>query len=64
MARRRCRQNAIEYVLTTGGNWALGNIGEFNLTIDKGDPKNLVSFCGEGVDQDRPDPVRGPCEGF
>ncbi len=47
-------QNAIEYVLTTGGNWALGNIGEFNLTIDKGDPKNLVSFCGEGVTKTGP----------
>ena len=47
-------QNAIEYVLTTGGNWALGNIGEFNLTIDKGHAKNLVSFCGEGVTKTGP----------
>ncbi len=47
-------QNAIEYVLTTGGNWALGTIGEFNLTIDKGKPNNLVSFCAEGVTKTGP----------
>ena len=42
-------EQRIEYVLTTGGNWALGTIGDFKLTIDKGDPDNLVSFCGENV---------------
>lgn len=42
-------EQRIEYVLTTGGNWALGTIGDFRLTIDKGDPKNLISFCGENV---------------
>jgi len=35
--------------LKTGGNWATGTIGEFKLTVDKGNPKNLVSFCGENV---------------
>ncbi|WP_246765241.1 DUF4424 domain-containing protein [Aminobacter sp. SR38] len=39
----------LSYVLTTGGNWALGTIGKFRLTIDKGDPANIVSFCGAGV---------------
>lgn len=39
----------ISYVLTTGGNWALGTIGDFTLTIDKGDERSIVSFCGEGV---------------
>ncbi|MGB3502231.1 MAG: DUF4424 domain-containing protein [Mesorhizobium sp.] len=38
----------ISYVLTTGGNWR-SSIGKFKLTIDKGAPENLVSFCGEGV---------------
>ncbi|QRM54544.1 DUF4424 domain-containing protein [Sinorhizobium sp. BG8] len=38
----------ISYVLTTGANWG-GPIGSFRLTIDKGRPENLVSFCGEGV---------------
>lgn len=41
-------EERIEYVLTTGANWA-GPIGEFRLVVDKGEPKNLVSFCGEGV---------------
>jgi hypothetical protein len=42
-------EQRLDYVLTTGGNWALGTIGKFKLTIDKGNPKNLVSFCGENV---------------
>ncbi|MGB3898548.1 MAG: DUF4424 domain-containing protein [Mesorhizobium sp.] len=42
-------ESRIAYVLTTGGNWAAGSIGKFKLTIDKGDPKSLVSFCGNGV---------------
>lgn len=39
----------ISYILTTGGNWAGNGIETFRLVIDKGDEKNLVSFCGEGV---------------
>lgn len=39
----------ISYILTTGGNWAGNGIEKFRLVVDKGDPKNLVSFCGEGV---------------
>ena len=42
-------ENRISYILTTGGNWAGGTIGKFKLTIDKGDTKNLVSFCGDNV---------------
>jgi len=38
----------VSYVLTTGANWAKP-IGTFTLTVDKGAPENLVSFCGEGV---------------
>ena len=41
-------EGRINYVLKTGANWA-GPIGRFHLTIDKGAPGNLVSFCGEGV---------------
>ena len=37
----------ISYVWSTGANWS-GNIGKFHLTIDKGDPKSLVSFCWDG----------------
>ncbi len=38
----------LSYVLTSGANWK-GPIGRFRLVVDKGDPKNLVSFCAEGV---------------
>lgn len=37
----------ISYVWSTGGNWS-GSIGKFHLTIDKGRPENLVSFCWDG----------------
>ncbi len=36
------------YILKTGANWA-GPIGRFRLTVDKGAPSNLVSFCADGV---------------
>lgn len=39
----------ISYILTTGGNWAGGGIEKFRLVVDKGNPANLVSFCGDGV---------------
>ncbi|TPM38656.1 DUF4424 domain-containing protein [Mesorhizobium sp. B2-3-4] len=42
-------ENRIAYILTTGGNWATGSIGKFKLTVDKGNPKALVSFCGDNV---------------
>jgi hypothetical protein len=42
-------ENRIAYILTTGGNWASGSIGKFKLTVDKGNPKSLVSFCGDNV---------------
>lgn len=38
----------IHYILKTAGNWA-GSVGDFTLTVDKGAPENLVSFCGTGV---------------
>lgn len=37
----------ISYIWSTGGNWS-GNIGKFHLTIDKGRPENMVSFCWDG----------------
>ena len=39
----------ISYILTTGGNWGGGAIGQFRLVVDKGSPDNLISFCGEDV---------------
>lgn len=44
----------LSYVLTTGGNWATGTIGDFTLTIDKGRPDYIVSFCGTGVKKTGP----------
>lgn len=43
----------IGYVLTTGANWK-APIADFRMTIDKGEAKNLVSFCGEGVTKTGP----------
>ncbi|HEV7275352.1 MAG TPA: DUF4424 domain-containing protein [Devosiaceae bacterium] len=37
----------LSYVWSTGANWA-GPIGRFHLTIEKGAPENLVSFCWDG----------------
>ncbi|MBX3576880.1 MAG: DUF4424 domain-containing protein [Rhizobiaceae bacterium] len=45
----RLTETRLSYVLTTGGNWALGTIGDLTLTIDKGKPENIVSFCGLGT---------------
>jgi len=53
-ARRKTRQGLyltetwVDYILTTGANWA-EPIGEFRLVVDKGEPDNLVSFCGTGI---------------
>ena len=41
-------EQRIEYVLKTGANWD-GPIKDFRLTVDKGDPAMLLSFCGDAV---------------
>jgi len=41
-------EQRIDYILKTGANWA-GPIADFTLTVDKGRPDNLISFCGNGV---------------
>ena len=56
-------ENWISYVLTTGGNWA-GSINKFKLTIDKGDPGNLVSFCGTNVKKTGPTTFEMEAEEF
>lgn len=57
-------ESRIAYVLTTGGNWALGSIGKFKLTIDKGYPGSLVSFCGAGVKKVGPTTFEMTAEDF
>lgn len=46
-------EQRLAYVLTTGRNWS-GSIRRFHLTVDKGSPGNLVSFCGQGVTKTGP----------
>jgi hypothetical protein len=41
-------EQRIDYILKTGANWS-GPIGDFELTIDKGAPDALLSFCGTDV---------------
>jgi Domain of unknown function (DUF4424) len=41
-------EERIDYILKTGGNWS-GPIEEFRLIVDKGEPGNLISFCGDDV---------------
>lgn len=43
----------IAYVLRTANSWA-GPIGRFRLTLDKGDPANVISLCAEGVEKTGP----------
>jgi hypothetical protein len=47
--------NGLNYVLKTARNWS-GPIGAFHLTIDKGDPKNVLSLCIDGIK--KTDPTR------
>ncbi len=46
-------EHRLDYILKTAENWA-GSIEKFHVTIDKGKPENLVSFCGEGVKKTGP----------
>ena len=41
-------ERTLGYVLTTGANWR-APISEFRLVVDKGDPRNIVSFCGSDL---------------
>jgi hypothetical protein len=43
----------IAYVLRTANSWA-GPIGRFKLTIDKGDARNILSLCADGIKKTGP----------
>ncbi len=43
----------IAYVLRTANSWA-APIGHFSLTLDKGDVKNVISLCADGVTKTGP----------
>lgn len=53
----------ISYVLKTGSNW-FGPIKHFKLTVDKGDAKNLISFCGSNVKKTGPTRFEMAAEDF
>lgn len=53
----------IAYILKTGANWN-GPIKSFKLTLDKGDPKNLISFCGSNVRKTGPTTFEMTAEDF
>ena len=44
---------AVDYILTTANNWR-GPIGKFTLTIDKSDPKRLLTTCLDGLKKTTP----------
>jgi hypothetical protein len=41
-------EQRIAYILKTGANWR-APIGDFRLVVDKGDARNIVSFCATGT---------------
>ncbi len=43
----------LSYVLRTANSWA-GPIGNFRLTLDKGDPANVISLCIDGISKTGP----------
>jgi hypothetical protein len=45
--------NGLNYILKTARNWS-GPIGDFHLTIDKGDAKNVLSLCVDGIKKTAP----------
>lgn len=45
--------NGLNYILKTARNWS-GPIGDFHLTIDKGDARNVLSLCNDGIKKTGP----------
>jgi hypothetical protein len=45
--------SGLNYILKTARNWS-GPIGDFHLTIDKGDARNAVSLCVDGIKKTAP----------
>ncbi len=47
-AEQYAQSRTVGYILKTGANWR-SPIRNFRLVVDKGDPRNIVSFCGTGI---------------
>jgi hypothetical protein len=45
--------NGLNYILKTARNWS-GPIGDFHLTIDKADSKNVLALCVDGMKRTSP----------
>lgn len=56
-------EHRLDYILKTAQNWA-GSISNFHLTVDKGKPGNLLSFCGQGVKKTGPTTFEMSAEDF
>jgi hypothetical protein len=46
--------NGLNYILKTARNWT-GPIGDFHLTIDKADARNVVALCVDGIKKTGPE---------
>ncbi|GAB6969641.1 DUF4424 domain-containing protein [Methylobacterium phyllosphaerae] len=51
------RATVVPYIVTTARNWA-APIGRFTLTVDKGSPEAVVSFCRTGIRKTGPTTFR------
>ena len=51
------RAFVVPYIVTTARNWA-APIGRFTLTVDKGNPEAVVSFCRAGIRKTGPTTFR------
>jgi hypothetical protein len=51
------RASVVPYIVTTARNWA-APIGRFTLTVDKGSPEAVVSFCRTGIRKTGPTTFR------
>ncbi|NWH09112.1 MAG: DUF4424 family protein [Alphaproteobacteria bacterium] len=50
-------QYYLSYILSTANSWA-GPIGDFTLTLDKGDPTSIISLCMDGIEKTGPTTFR------
>jgi Domain of unknown function (DUF4424) len=53
----------IAYVLKTGANWA-GPIADFTLTVDKGQPDNVLALCAKGFKKISPTQIQAHYSNF
>ena len=57
------RAFVVPYIVTTARNWA-APIGRFTLTVDKGSPEAVVSFCRSGIRKTGPTTFRWEAQDY